>query len=307
MGLDPEIAQELERVAAAGGPRMTDGSPDEGRRRYEAQQEERQGSGYTPAPVASVSEREIDGPRGPIAVRIYTPADAIAATVVYLHGGGWVIGGLDDHDSRCREMANATRAVLVSVDYRLAPEAPYPAPLDDAMAAVRWAAQTWPGHPLGVAGDSAGGGLSAGCALRARAEGVALAAQLLVYPALDPELSQPSVVENAEGYGLSSADMHWFYGHYLGGGAGSTDPEVNLLRADDLSGLAPAVVTVAEFDPLRDEGVLYAERLQAAGVRTTVLAGAGLVHGYMQMTGLSAAAAREAAAAHAAFARLLTS
>jgi acetyl esterase/lipase len=305
--LDPQIAQALERTAAGGWLPLTGGTVEQARAQYRGLSLVRRGDGYMPPQVARVTERSFDGPAGPIGVRVYEPEDAIAAIVVYLHGGGWVIGDLDTHDPICRDLARGTRAIVASVDYRLAPEAPHPAPLDDAMAALRWAAEGWPGHRLAVAGDSAGGGLAAGCALRARDEPDAprVVAQLLLYPGVDPTMGEPSVAENAEGYFLTRSDMEWFTAHYLPQPEMRDDPTVNLLAAPDLHGLPPAVIAVAQYDPLRDEGRRYGDRLREAGVPVQVIEGPGLVHGYVGMTELSAAAAGTAAEVRAAFAALL--
>jgi acetyl esterase len=307
VGVDPEIAEALARTEAAGWLPLTGGSHERARTRYRELSLMRRGEGYVPPPVASVTDRTFDGPAGPLSARVSVPEDPIAATVVFLHGGGWVIGDLDTHDPVCRRLATATRAVVASIEYRLAPEAPHPAALHDALAALRWAARSWPEHRLAVAGDSAGGGLAAGCArcVRDQADGPRLAAQLLIYPGLDPEMTQPSVEENAEGYFLTRQDMRWFYGHYLPEDEMRTDPAVNLLRAGDLAGLAPAVVAVAQYDPLRDEGRAYARRLREAGVPVTLVEGPGLVHGYFGLVELSAAAARTADEVRAAFAALL--
>jgi acetyl esterase len=306
-GLDPQIAEALERTAAGGWLPLTGGTVEQARAKYRGLSLVRRGDGYVPPQVATVTDRSFDGPAGPIGVRVYEPEDAIPAIVIYLHGGGWVIGDLDTHDPICRDLARATRAIVASVDYRLAPEAPHPAPLDDAMSALRWAAKGWPGHRLAVGGDSAGGGLAAGCALRARDEPDApeVVAQLLLYPGVDPTMGEPSVAENAEGYFLTRSDMEWFTAHYLPELEMREDPTVNLLAAPDLRGLPPAVIAVAQFDPLRDEGRRYGERLRQAGVPVRVIEGPGLVHGYVGMTELSAAAARTADEVRNAFAALL--
>jgi acetyl esterase len=305
--LDPDIAAAIERATSGGYLPLHGAAPDQARASYRELSLLRRGDGYVPEPVADVTDTQFSGAAGPLTARLYSPVDPVDAVVVYLHGGGWVVGDLDTHDPVCRGLANGTRAVVVSVGYRLAPEAPHPAPLRDCMAALRWVSERWPGHRLAVAGDSAGGGLAAACALQAREEPeLRLVAQLLIYPGLDPLMSQPSVVENAEGYFLAAVDMRWFYDHYLPQEAMRSDPAVNLLAATDLSGLPPAVITVAEFDPLRDEGALYASRLQDAGVEVTLIRAPGMVHGYFGMTEISAAAAATADEVRGAFAALLT-
>jgi acetyl esterase len=308
MAIDPEIAEALQRVKDGGWLPLTGGSVAEARTKYRDLSLVRRGEGYLPEQVSAVGDTTFAGPGGPLGARVYVPADPIDVVVMFLHGGGWVIGDLDTHDPICRALANATRATVAAIDYRLAPETPYPGPLDDAMAALAWAASKWPGHRLAIAGDSAGGGLAAGCALRARDEpgAPALSAQLLVYPALDPTLSSPSVTENANGYFLTRADMIWFWGHYLPGGATSGDAYVAPGTAEALDGLPPAVVATAEFDPLRDEGTRYAQALIDAGVAVTCIPGEGLVHGWMGMTELSPVADRAATQTLAAFAALLS-
>jgi acetyl esterase len=304
--LDPDIAGAIERATAGGWLPLHRETPERARANYHELSLLRRGEGYVPEPVADVTDTQFAGAAGRLTARLYSPANPVDAVVVFLHGGGWVIGDLDTHDPVCRGLANGTRAIVVSVDYRLAPEAPHPAPLDDSMAALRWVAERWPGHRLAVAGDSAGGGLAAACALQARGDPeVRLVAQLLIYPGLDPLMTQPSIAENAEGYFLGAGDMRWFYDQYLPDEAMRTDPRVNLLVAEDLAGLPPAVITVADFDPLRDEGALYAQRLREAEVPVTLVRADGLVHGYFGMTELSAVAARTAAEVSAAFAALL--
>ena len=241
--LDADIAEVLARTTAGGWLPLTGGPVDVARERYRALSLLRRGEGYVPPPVSSVTEATFEGPAGRLSARVYVPEDPIDAVVVFLHGGGWVIGDLDTHDPICRRLASATRATVASIEYRLAPEAPHPAPSDDAMAGLRWAASQWPDHRLAVAGDSAGGGLAAGCALRCRDEPdtPSLAAQLLAYPGIDPEMGRPSVDENGVGMFLERADMAWFYDHYLPDPTTRRDPVVNPFAAADLSGLAPAV------------------------------------------------------------------
>jgi acetyl esterase len=236
------------------------------------------------------------GEVGPVPVRIYRPRGAVGALplVVNFHGGGWTIGSLDSADWLCSHVAVGTRAVVVSVDYRLAPEHPFPAAVDDAVAAARWAAahlgELGGDDRLAVAGDSAGGNLAAVVAQQLHADGTPVTAQFLIYPAVDSAGEYPSRVENAKGYFLEQPTMDWFYGHYAGGWDDPADPRLSPLRAADLSGLAPALVVTAEFDPLRDEGEAYAEALRAAGVPVRQQRYDGLIHGFFDMGPISAAA-----------------
>ena len=303
MPLDPAFRTMLDTLQETGALPLIRGSAVESREHYRALSLSRRGPDFVPEQVASVTEDAAEGPHGPVPVRIYHPASDHGAVVLWLHGGGWVLGDLDTHDPLCRRVANALGAVVVSADYRLAPEHPHPVPLDDAQAALRATASWFPDRPLGVAGDSAGASLAAGLAVRARDGGPRPAAQLLFYPATDPSRSSRSIVDNGEGYFLTAADMEWFYAQYLPGG-GSDDPQVDLLRAD-LSGVAPAVVATAEFDPLRDEGQAFAARLEQAGVPVHQVPGPGLIHGYAAFLGVVEAAERAAGQALAEFAGLL--
>ena len=242
-----------------------------------------------PEPVASVADRTVPGPAGDVPVRIYRgrPGDEALPVLIWYHGGGWVIGDLDSADTTARKLANRSGALVVSVDYRLAPEHPFPAAVDDCWAALDWVAahaDEIGGDPgrLAVGGDSAGGNLSAVAAVLARDAGVALRHQLLVYPATDATQSQPSIEENGEGYLLTRNAMTWFTGHYLADGE-PKDPRVSPLFTDDLAGVAPATVFTAEFDPLRDEGARYAERLGEAGVETEYRCYPGMIHGFFAM------------------------
>jgi acetyl esterase/lipase/galactose mutarotase-like enzyme len=294
MPLDPQLRLFLDRLAQEGLPAMTTGDPVADRERYRRLTLLRRGQGFVPEPVPDVEDRTVDGPGGPLRLRVYRGGQRGSGSerpvVVWLHGGGWVLGDLDTVDPICRRVANALGAVVVSVDYRLAPEHPHPEPLDDALAALRWAAHRWPDSPLVVAGDSAGAGLAAAAALRARDEGgPRLAAQLLAYPALDPGRGTASMAENATGYGLTAEDMAAFYAAHVPGER-ARDPLAAPGTAD-LTGLPPAVVATAEFDPLRDEGDRYAEQLATAGVPTTHLPGPGLVHGFLALGEVSVAAA----------------
>jgi acetyl esterase len=239
--------------------------------------------------------------------------------VVFFHGGGWVAGDLETHDRQARLLAIETGAVVVSVDYRRPPEVRFPGAFEDALAATRDVVERiaefgGDGKRIGVAGDSAGGNLAAVTAIGCRDAGIKLAAQLLVYPVTDaagnfadPKENArfPSRAENAEGYFLSRAVMEWFCSHYLASATDGSDWRVSPLRAKNLAGLAPAVVTTAWFDPLRDEGKAYADALIAAGVATRYHHGAGLIHGYFGLGEASETARREAQRARADFKALL--
>ena len=239
-------------------------------------------------PVARVEERSIPGPAGEISVRIYAPErSAERPPLVFFHGGGWVIGNLDTHDGKVRKLANATERSVVSVDYRLAPEAPFPAAAEDCFAALRWVdgnrgiVGAGVGAPA-VAGDSAGGNLAAAVSLMARDRGgPALGFQLLIYPIVDCDFDRPSYTENADGYMLTRDVMMWFWDQYVPDAAGRSDPYVNVLASEDLSGLPPTHVITAEYDPLRDEGEAYAARLEAAGVPVTHTRYDGMIHGFL--------------------------
>lgn len=256
-----------------------------------------------PEPVAEVTDLTVTGPDGDIAVRRYHPGgDEPMPVVVYFHGGGWTIGDLDTHDAQARQLANGAGALVLSVDYRLAPEHPYPAALQDAVAAVRWAAEqaaTTGGDasPLAVAGDSSGGNLAAAVALWARDHGgPPIAAQCLIYPVVNVEDDSDSWAAHGEGYALDAASMAWFNANYVPDPAQRAHPYASPLLAHDLTGLPPAVVAVAGCDILHDQGEAYADRLEAAGVVVRRLCHPSLPHSFFRYGHLSAAA-REANAA----------
>lgn len=305
--LDSELATALDRLLADGWLPMSREDVVEARRNYRDLALIRAGDGVTP--VASVHEDVVAGPDADVVVRVHEPTAPQGITVVWLHGGGWVLGDLDTADASARRVAEHLGACVVSVDYRLAPEHPHPAALQDAHAALRWAAERRPSDRLVVGGDSAGGGLAAGAALLARDWGPQLDAQLLLYPGLDPSMTMPSIDENADGPFLTRADMIWFYDCYLPDPDTRRDPSVALLEAahdpDGLDGVAPAVIATAELDPLRDKGRAHADALETAGVPVHRLAGAGLVHGYFGLASASAAARREGDLALDALAALL--
>jgi acetyl esterase len=245
--------------------------------------------------VASTEDRAIPGPNGPIRIRVYRPAgvDGVLPGLVYFHGGGWVIGSIDTHDGVARALCARTPCVVVSVDYRLAPEHRFPAAVDDAWAATAWfyerANELMVDQArVAVGGDSAGGNLAAVMALRARDRGLPVVHQLLIYPVTDYDLETTSYKDNAEGYGLTSVAMAWFWDHYLGPDGDGFRPEASPLRADDLSGVAPAFVLTVEHDPLCDEGEAFARSLEGAGVPVTLSRYTGVVHGFIRMPGTMA-------------------
>ncbi|MDE3070818.1 MAG: alpha/beta hydrolase, partial [Acidobacteriota bacterium] len=246
-------------------------------------------SGGAPTAVASVGELQIDA-GVPLRARHYRPTDSAAARalILYFHGGGFVFGDLDTHDSLCRLLCSHSGAQVVAVDYRLSPEHPFPAAIEDARGALRWAQLNAgalgadPGR-IGGGGDSAGGSLAAVVSqLAARDGGSAPALQLLMYPGTDMVAGRPSRQHFEEGFFLTGADIAWFLEQYVGAsGAALDDPRISPLRADDLTGLAPALVVTAGFDPLRDEGEAYAGALEAAGVPVTQMRFGGLIHGFV--------------------------
>jgi acetyl esterase len=250
-----------------------------------------------PIPMAQVEKLEMPGHGGPIPARLYVPAnvagDAAAPLLLYFHGGGWVIGDLDTHDGTCRFLAAAAGATVLAVDYRLAPEHPFPAAVEDAWAAFAWAAAN--GTRLGidpariaVGGDSAGGNLAAVVSLLARAGGGAMPAmQLLIYPPTDAAAELPSRRLFAEGFLLTKRDMDLFEQAYLPPGCDAADPRASILLAPDLRGLPPAYVATAGFDPLRDEAEAYALRMREAGVRVALRRHPGLTHNFVNLTAIS--------------------
>jgi len=292
--LSPQM-QALLRMAALAGDR----SFTEAHSPVRARAENAAGAAAVAGPPRSlerVDSLDIPGLEGPLPSRLYVPHGAAPAPrplLVYFHGGGWVIGDLDTHDGPCRFLAAETGFAVLSVGYRLAPEYPFPAPLEDAFAAYRWAveqARELDADPkrIAVAGDSAGGNLAAALCLLARDGGwPSPALQALIYPVTDAVGDQRSRELFADGFLLTRADMDWFEGHYLPPGTAEDDPRVSVLRAPDLAGLPPAFLITAGFDPLRDEGEAYAARLREAGVRVALRRHPGLIHGFANMTVVS--------------------
>ncbi|CAM5301349.1 putative lipase/esterase [Streptomyces spiroverticillatus] len=293
--LDPVARPLVDRMSAC--------FPDLGRTVTSAVQARRVLAAQPPGPggppVGSVEDRTIPGPAGApdIPVRVYLPdRPAPYPTVVYFHGGGFALCGLDSHDATVRQLCAGSGAAFVSVDYRLAPEAPFPAAVDDAYTALVWVAEHIKevgGDPgaLVVAGDSAGGCLAAVCAQSARAcGGPALALQVLLYPVLDAAQDTVSYRRNAGGYFHTAAHMRWYWEQYLGREARALarDPRVSPLRAADLRGLPPAYVLTAGCDPLCDEGEAYVVALRAAGVTVERAHFPAMFHGFLGFTGLLA-------------------
>jgi acetyl esterase len=280
--LDPQAQEFLRELEALGAPRYGEQPVDVARQAME------DGAAMLFGPFEEVpfEDRAFSGPAGPIPVRAYRPSDEPAPVLVYFHGGGWVLGSIVTAHAVCATLARESGCVVVSVDYRLAPEHPFPAAVEDAWAATTWIA----GHPdevggsgiVAVGGDSAGGNLAAIVALRARDEGLPLRLQLLVYPVTDADLETESYRANAEGHWLTRQGMEWFWDMYVGEGD-RFHPDASPLRAADVSRVAPALVITAEYDPLRDEGEAYARRLAEAGVPVTLTRYDGLIHGFFRL------------------------
>ncbi|WP_375480865.1 alpha/beta hydrolase [uncultured Jatrophihabitans sp.] len=319
MPLDPNIAGLLQMTNST--PALSAGTPADARAALRMLMV----TFRDPAGVVQVASVEA-GFAGGVPVRVYRPAESASGTatgtIVYLHGGGFVIGDLDTHDGACRRLCRDANAVVVSVDYRLAPEHPFPAAVDDCYAALTWVAANIGDYGaddarLVVGGDSAGGNLAAVCAQQAQHDGLSLAGQLLLYPSTDMSRDYPSRTENGDGYFLTLADVEWFAAQYTGitGGAAAladpavsdvaADPRLSPLRAASLTGLPPAVVATAEFDPLRDEGDAYADALSAVGVRVAHRQFPGLIHGFYGLEQFSPAIAEATSWINAQVAELL--
>lgn len=281
MELDPQLAAVIAEMAAADEKGFEEMSPQEAR---EAVMEMR-AFAATPPEMATVEDRP--------GARIYRPrgAPVPAPVVLFFHGGGWTVGSIEFADGLVRELADASKAIWVSAAYRLAPENPYPAAVDDAWTALRWLtaeAESIGGDlsRLAVAGESSGANLAAALALRARdAGGPLLSHQYLLFPPLDVGLDTDSCRRYGEGFVLTREALRWFWGNYLGDGLDSPPVLAAPLRAPDLTGVAPATVVVAQYDPLRDDGVAYARRLEAADVPVALIEWEGMTHGAIQMTG----------------------
>ena len=275
--LDPQVRALLDRMVAE--PTPPERSMEQMRADFDAASPALAGPGE---PVAQVDDRTIPGPGGKIPIRVYSPSTHPVPVLVWLHGGGWMVGSPDSHDALCRRLSNRAGCVVVSVHYRLAPEHPFPAALDDALAAVGWVADHadeigGDATRLTVGGDSSGASITTAVARRRRD----VRLQVLVYPATDATMDAASHERYATGYYLERDDMRSSWDSYLAG-ADPADPDASPLRADDLAGVAPAFVLVAGFDPLHDEGVAYAGRLQAAGVPVELVEFEGQIHGFVR-------------------------
>jgi acetyl esterase len=288
--LDPDAAAVYKAFLDAGRPAYETVSPAEAREFY---LQARFVSNPEPPELKSIEPLAIPAPAGSIPARVYTPlklrkANELAPCLVFFHGGGWVIGNLDSHDVVCRKLADEGQLIVISIDYRLAPEHKFPAAVNDVVAATTWIA----GHAkqlgidasrLMIGGDSAGGNLAAVVAISARDNGPAIAGQVLIYPAVDFAMKHPSHSEPETSVLLTHSAITWFTGLYLNGAADGSDWRASPARAATLAGLPPAYVLTAGADPLRDEGVEYAERLRQAGVAVTYRHFPGQFHGFFTM------------------------
>lgn len=295
--LEPDIQLTLALVERQGAPKLQTLSPGEAREVYRKQVAVSNGQ---PAPVGAVRDLTIDGAAGPLAARHYSPAESGGPhpLIVFFHGGGFVVGDLDTHDAPCRLLCRHTGAHVLAVDYRLAPEYPFPAAVEDGRAAFRWAmehAAELGADParVAVAGDSAGGTISAVTSWQAATgEGPAPVLQVLLYPATESAKSSRSRELFSDGFLLTRELLDWFTEQYVSG-ADTTDPRLSISHANSLEGVAPALIATAGFDPLRDEGEAYAESLRAAGVTVAARRFPGLIHGFCSTIGTSKAS-REA-------------
>jgi acetyl esterase len=288
MAIDPDTQAVLDLIRLAGRPPMETLSPSEARDAFNAG---RAVLAPPPEDVAEVRDGTVPGPLGPIPVRLYRPLGTAESDVlpvlVYFHGGGWVVGDLNSHDVPCRRYANAVRCRVISVDYRMAPEHVFPAAVTDCAAVTQWAfdnAASLGVDPskIAVGGDSAGGNLAAVMALMARDGALPkLAFQLLIYPATDMTMTSVSSNTIGPGVPLTSATMKWFIEHYVKGDR--TDWRASPLRVASVAGTAPALVLTCTHDPLRDEGIAYAKRLELEGVRVIHLHYGDQIHGFVGM------------------------
>ena len=294
MPLHPQAAAALARTAGLGLPSPTEVTPDEARANARLS---RQAIGTEVEAVGSVENSSFPGPAGEIPIRIYRPDDHEGHPLVMLfHGGGWVIGDLDSEDTTARGMCIRANAIVISVDYRLAPETSFPGAAEDCYSATKWAVDNADalgvdGSRVATSGTSAGGNLSGAVAMMARDRGgPRIAHQVLFCPVIDCDFDRPSYIERGTEYGLTRDAMIWYWDQYTGSGADRYDPYASLIRADDLSGLPDATIIAAEYDPLVDEAVEYGKALSAAGADTLTVVYDGMTHGFNNRTGVIDAA-----------------
>ncbi len=288
--MDPILKMMADNASSAGrAGSLREGTVEEARAGYALVA----AAGGEPPELGGVTDAELPGPAGVLPIRVYTPVGTGPFPIVaFFHGGGFTIGSIESHDPVCRQLCAQVNAVVVSVDYRLAPEHPFPAAVDDAFAATVWIAEHaselgGDAARLAVAGDSAGGNLAAVVCLMARdAGGPAIAFQTLIYPTVDARGGYPSIEENRDGPFLSADTMRWFYEQYHPTPGRESEWQASPILAPDLSGLPPALILTAEFDPLRDEGEAYAEALRAAGNTVTVTRYDGMTHMFFQLWGV---------------------
>lgn len=303
MPLDPLLKAFLDGLAAQPQPKLWEMQPSAARDAFIVLM---QAVGPKDVPIGTVTNLVIPGPAGDIPARSYLPV-AIGSepqpTLIFFHGGGFVLGSIDTHDGLCRMLANSSGCRVISVEYRLAPEHRFPGAVEDAFAAARWietnAAQLGvDANRLAVGGDSAGAALAAVVSQQARDAGAPkLAFQMLLFPATDLRADTASRRNFTEGYFLEARDIGWFFSHYLGSDADAADPKASPLVVDSLANLPPAYIMVAEFDPLHDEGFAYAEKLRAAGVKVTLDDYPGMVHDFIYLQAVLPQAAEALGAA----------
>lgn len=282
MSLAPEIQAYLKRLEALNLPQVWQAPVDVIRRNTQSRV-------ATSGPVEAIHEisnRFIPGPTADLPIRIYRPSSASnAPAIVYFHGGGWVLNFLDIYDASLARLANQSGATIISVNYQKAPEHPFPIPFDDCYATLLWVIANATElnidpRKIGVAGDSAGANLASGVAIKARDNEIALAFQLLIYPCNDRNFETESYIENATGYGLSTQSMQWFWDQYLQGSQHDTNPYAVPMRAGSFSGVAPAIIITAQYDPLISDGENYAALLERDGISVIYKEYAGMIHGF---------------------------
>ena len=290
MGLKPELVDFLRARSESGLPEVWQAPVATIRKNLE----NRAVASGEPEKIFEVIHRYIPGPTSDLPIRIYRPIKgAVLPALVFFHGGGWVLNNLDSYEQAMRSLANKGQFVVIAVNYQKAPELAFPIPFDDCYSTLLWAAEnaTMLGiepSQIGVSGDSAGGNLAAGVAIKARDTGdVNLAFQLLIYPCNDNEMNYESAYENGDGYGLSTKAMKWCWEQYLSKKSDAKNPYAVPVASKDFKNLAPAIITTAEFDPLLDDGYIYAELLRKSGVPTIYREYEGVIHGYFTLAGIT--------------------